>query len=60
MDDMASKRGADFESVEKDHERNEIRRCWQSEDILWCSDYEVWTGLKSFYVVESVREQKTK
>lgn len=58
MDDMASKRGADFESVEKDHGRIEIRRCWQSEDISWYSDYEAWIGLKSFYVVESVREQK--
>lgn len=58
MDDIASKHEADFESVEKDHGRIEIRRCWQSEDISWYSDYNAWKGLKSFYVIEAVREQK--
>ena len=42
--------------MEKDHGRIETRRCWQSEDIAWFEDKKAWDGLRSFCLVESVRE----
>lgn len=45
-----------FESVEKDHGRIETRRYWQSEDIAWFEDQKAWKGLRSFCLVEAVRE----
>ena len=56
MDDIADRNAPGFESVEKEHGRIEVRRCWQSEDISWCEDQEHWPGLKSFCAIESVRE----
>lgn len=58
LDDIASKTPAGFESVEKDHGRIEIRRCWQSEEISWFEDRLEWKGLRSFCLVEAIREQK--
>ena len=56
MDDMVGRSAPGFESVEKEHGRIEIRRCWQSEDISWCADQKHWPGLKSFCAIESIRE----
>ena len=56
MDALVLNRPAGFESVEKDHGRIETRRCWQSEDIVWFEDKKSWEGLRSFCLVEAVRE----
>jgi predicted transposase YbfD/YdcC len=56
MDALAAKTPAGFESVEKDHGRIETRRYWQCEDIAWFEDKKAWAGLRSFCLVESVRE----
>ena len=57
MDDIATKLPPGFESVEKEHGRIEIRRCWQSDEIFWYAERKNWPGLKSFCVVESIRER---
>src|SRR5512137_422510 len=44
------------ETVEKDHGRLEIRRCWQSGRLDWFADQAKWGGLRSVGVVESVRQ----
>jgi predicted transposase YbfD/YdcC len=46
-----------FESIEKDHERIEQRRCWVVEDVEWLSSYEKWSGLRSLAAVEVEREE---
>jgi predicted transposase YbfD/YdcC len=56
MDALAAVVPAGFESVEKDHGRIETRRYWQSEDIGWFEKKKNWTGLRSFCLVEAVRE----
>jgi len=56
MDAFASNSPAGFESVEKDHGRIETRFYWQSEDIAWFEDKKHWAGLRSFCMVEAVRE----
>ena len=56
MDALATTTPAGFESVEKDHGRIETRRYWQSDDIAWFEDKKAWEGLRSFCLVESVRE----
>jgi predicted transposase YbfD/YdcC len=48
-----------WETVEKDHGRLEIRRCWQSGHVDWFADREQWEGLRSVGVVESVRQVGT-
>ena len=49
--------GLDFhETIEKDHGRIETRRFWQSCDVDWFADRGEWKGLRSFGVVESVRD----
>lgn len=45
-----------LETVEKDHGRLEIRRYWQSEDLTWFADLDLWEGLRSVGVVEGVRQ----
>ena len=45
-----------LETVEKDHGRWERRRYWQSEDLKWFADLDLWEGLRSVGVVESVRQ----
>jgi len=45
------------ETVDKDHGRYEIRRHWQSEDLKWFADRDLWEGLRSVGMVESVRQQ---
>jgi predicted transposase YbfD/YdcC len=57
MDALAASSPAGFESVEKDHGRIETRRTWQSEDICWFEDKQSWDGLRSFCLVEAVRER---
>jgi predicted transposase YbfD/YdcC len=44
------------ETLEKDHGRLEIRRCWQSGRLDWFADRAKWEGLRSVGVVESVRQ----
>jgi predicted transposase YbfD/YdcC len=44
------------ETVEKDQGRLEIRRYWQSADLEWFADRDLWAGLRSIGVVESVRQ----
>ena len=56
MDALSANNPTGFESVEKDHGRIETRRFWQSEDISWFADKKSWDGLRSFCMVESVRE----
>ena len=45
-----------LETVEKDHGRIETRRYWISEEIGWFQDRPLWEGLKSFGMVESLRD----
>jgi len=47
------------ETVEKDHGRLEIRRCWQSGRLGWFADQAKWEGLRSVGVVESARQVGT-
>ena len=48
---------ADYtESVDADHGRIEIRRYWITDQIDWFADAEKWEGLRSFGIVDSVRE----
>jgi predicted transposase YbfD/YdcC len=44
------------ETVEKDHGRIETRRFWQSCAVDWFADRREWKGLRSFGVVESIRD----
>jgi predicted transposase YbfD/YdcC len=60
MDMIASETVPGFESVEKDHGRIETRRCWQSENIDWFEDKNKWLGLRSFCLVQAMREQQGK
>jgi predicted transposase YbfD/YdcC len=48
------------ESVEAGHGRVETRRVWTSGDVGWFEDRGAWPGLRSFVLVESVREQGDK
>ncbi|MEI9897879.1 MAG: ISAs1 family transposase [Chthoniobacter sp.] len=45
-----------LETVEKDHGRLETRRYWITEQIGWFADRALWAGLRSFGMVESLRE----
>ena len=47
---------ATFETVEKDHGRIETRRYYQSDEIGWFADRPAWEGLRSFGMVEAIRE----
>jgi predicted transposase YbfD/YdcC len=44
------------ESVEADHGRIETRRYWITDQIHWFADIDKWEGLRSFGIVDSVRE----
>lgn len=44
-----------FQSVEKNHGRDETRRYWHTTDIHWFEDKALWKGLRSFGMVESIR-----
>lgn len=46
-----------FESVEKDHGRIEVRRCWSVAQLEWLSNYNEWAGLRSIVAVEVEREE---
>lgn len=51
LDDM------DFhETIDKGHGRIEIRRCWQTTDIDWFQDKQLWAGLRSVGMIESIRQ----
>jgi len=56
MDALAGSTPAGFETVEKDHGRTETRRIWQSDAVSWFEDRQSWDGLRSFCLVEAVRE----
>ena len=56
MDDLSMSEKAHFESLDKGHGRLEIRRYWHSQAIDWFEDAHAWAGLKSFGLVESIRE----
>lgn len=45
-----------LETIEKDHGRIETRRYWITEKTEWFTDRDLWEGLRSFGMVESVRE----
>jgi len=47
-----------FETVEKGHGRIETRVCRQSGRLDWFADLDKWKGLKSVFMVDSVREIK--
>ena len=51
-----------FETVEKDHGRIEIRRCWVVEDdaIRWLEREDQWPGLKSIAVIQAERKIRGK
>lgn len=57
MDGVSGQSPPGFEQIEKDHGRIETRRCWQSDAIDWYEDKAQWPGLRSFVLIESVREQ---
>lgn len=44
-----------YESVDKEHGRVEVRRCWSTDNIAWLGREEDWAGLKSISMVESER-----
>jgi predicted transposase YbfD/YdcC len=48
------------QTIEKGHGRIETRRYWQSTDIDWFQDKNLWKGIKSFAMVESIRNVKGK
>ena len=45
-----------IESVEADHGRIETRRYWITDQINWFADKDQWEGLRSFGIVDSVRD----
>jgi predicted transposase YbfD/YdcC len=49
-----------YENVDAGHGRVETRRVWTSGDVGWFEDRGAWPGLRSFVLVESVREQGDK
>lgn len=60
MDAFSARNQAGYETHEKAHGRLEARRYWQSMDIKWFEDKAQWKALKSFCMVEAVREVKGK
>ena len=56
MDDISICTSPGFEQIEKEHGRIETRRCWQSDSVAWYSDKAQWPGLRSFVLVESIRD----
>jgi predicted transposase YbfD/YdcC len=56
MDSISSQSPPGFETTEKDHGRIETRRCWQSDSLDWFADKPLWPGLRSFGLIESIRE----
>jgi predicted transposase YbfD/YdcC len=52
----ASERVDYYETVEADHGRIETRRYWITDQTDWFEDKAKWEGLRSFAMVESIRE----
>jgi len=48
------------QTIDKGHGRIETRRYWHSTDIDWFQDKDLWKGLTSFGMVESIRRVKGK
>lgn len=44
------------ETVNLDHGRKEVRRCWVSEDVAWLSGSAKWAGLCLIAMIEYVRD----
>lgn len=57
MDALSSRFPAGFERIDKGHGRVETRRCWQSDSVDWYVDHTQWPGLRSFVLIESIRER---
>ncbi len=51
---------ATWETVEKDHGRNETRRYYQSAELDWFADGAKWEGLRTVGMVEAIREVGTR
>ncbi len=45
-----------LETVEKNHRRIETRRYWITEKIDWFVDRDLWEGLRSFGMIENLRQ----
>jgi predicted transposase YbfD/YdcC len=60
MDELSLRSLPGFEQIEKEHGRIETRRCWQSDSVEWYTDKAQWPGLRSFVLIESIREQGEK
>jgi hypothetical protein len=43
------------ETIDGDHRRVEVRRCYATEDISWLRRKEEWKGVRSIAMVESER-----
>jgi predicted transposase YbfD/YdcC len=43
------------ETVDGEHGRVEIRRCWTTDDVAWFADKASWKNLSSFAMIESER-----
>jgi predicted transposase YbfD/YdcC len=56
MDSISVQNLPAFETIEKEHGRIETRRCWQSAALDWFEDKRLWPGLRSFGLIESIRE----
>lgn len=56
MNHLAAGTCGDYVTADEGHGRIETRRYWQTEDIGWFSDRNLWKGLKSFCMVEAIRE----
>ena len=58
--DDPGREGLSFsETVNLDHGRKEVRRCWVSDDVRWLSGYEKWAGLCLIAMIEYVRDVYT-
>ncbi len=55
MKDIAGRREADVEQVDKDHGRVEIRRCWQTDDLSLFLARKEWKGLKTLARIDRIR-----
>ena len=56
----SERKGLSFsETVNLDHGRKEVRRCWVSDDVTWVSGYGKWAGLCLIAMIEYVRDVYT-
>lgn len=60
MDKLASEVKCGHVTTDKGHGRIEKRHYWQTDDVEWFADKDLWKGLKSFGMVEAIRESGDK